>query len=204
VVLPEELLPELITVGDLYHYAQAPGPRSAPPGPAPFRRGVLELLGPADEAAAFSLMSRGEHLTRFRLRGTTPSPETFHHHLWDRVLVQFAVRYSPGSPMIGLVTAFDPDLRNRHVHLAAVASEASLGTGLVASAAMHTVDYLFREFDLRKVYAEALASNLEQFASGTGRYFEVQGRLTGHEFIDGRYEDVVILATTRARWAALR
>lgn len=200
--LPEGLLVELSTLGDLHHYACSPATRQGggtPPG-APH----LAAVAPADHAELFRLFTTGEHLTRYRLRGTTPSPEVFHRQVWDRVLVQFAVRAVAEGPLLGLVTAFDPDLRNRHVHVAAVAHPSVVGSGLVAQATMQLVDHLFAEFDLRKVCAEALEQNLVRFASGAGRWFEVEGRLREHEYVGGAYEDVVLLAATREAWTRRR
>lgn len=200
--LPDGLLVELSTLGDLHHYATSPATRrgDGPPPGAPH----LAAVAPADHADLFRLFTTGEHLTRYRLRGTTPSPEVFHRQLWDRVLVQFAVRAVAHGPLLGLVTAFDPDLRNRHVHVAAVADPDVVGSGLVAQATMHLVDHLFAEFDLRKVCAEALEQNLVRFASGAGRWFEVEGRLRAHEYVGGAYEDLILLAATREAWTARR
>lgn len=64
------------------------------------------------------------------------------------------------------------------------------------------IEHLFAEFDLRKVYAEVMGPNLDAFGSGAGRLFAVEGRLIEHEFHDGRYHDMVVLAVTRERWDA--
>ena len=62
------------------------------------------------------------------------------------------------------------------------------------------VSYLFETFDLRKVYAETLESNFAQFALGEGHIFDVEGRLREHEYVHGRYQDLVLLAVFRDSW----
>jgi RimJ/RimL family protein N-acetyltransferase/acyl carrier protein len=202
--LPDDLVPELRTLADLHHYVVTIGTRPAEAAPhrrRPLvgRRVRLVALAPEHHGAALDLYTRGDHLTRYRLRGATPSPDGFHRALWDRALAQFVVVHD--GRVVGVVSAYEPDLRNRHVHVAVVAAEdAPAGVGVEGLALL--VDHLFREFDLRKVYAEVLAPNLAAFGSGVGRLFVVEGRLTEHEYLDGRYHDMVVLALGRSRWEA--
>jgi hypothetical protein len=203
VVLPEELVGELRTLGDLHHYVVTIGSRGeardiAPRHPLVGPRVRLVPLTAQYEGEALALYTSGSHLTRYRLRGATPSPEAFRQALWDRVLAQFVV-IGDGT-VLGLVSAFQADFRNRHAHVAVVARpDAPPGTGVEGTALL--VEHLFSEFDLRKVYAEVMAPNGEAFASGTGRVFTVEGRLTEHEYLDGTYHDMLVMATTRERWA---
>jgi len=76
------------------------------------------------------------------------------------------------------------------------------GNGLMAEATRLFVSYIFGEFDLRKLYAESLEPNYEQFAHGAGRLFEVEGRLRDHEYVGGRYVDALLLAAHRDTWMA--
>jgi acyl carrier protein len=203
VELPEELVSELRTLGDLHHYAVTIGTRaetaSAPPRrPLVGPRVRLEPLGGHHEAEALALYTTGTHLTRYRLRGATPSPEAFHQALWDRVLAQFVI--VDGQRVIGLVSAFQPDFRNGHAHIAVIARpDAPPGAGMEGTSLL--VEHLFSEFALRKVYAEVMAPNGDAFASGTGRVFVIEGRLTEHEYHDGAYHDMLVMAITRQRWA---
>lgn len=204
VELPAEVVTELRTLGDLHHYVVTIGGRGetatvASRRPLVGARVRLEPLTARHEDAARVLYTTGDHLTRYRLRGVTPSPEGFHQALWDRVVAQFVVVGEGG--VLGLVSAFEPDFRNRHVHIAVVGRpDAPLGSALEGTCLL--VEHLFAEFDMRKVYAEVLAPHLEAFASGGGRLFVVEGRLTEHEYADGRYQDMVVLAVSRERWAA--
>jgi acyl carrier protein len=204
VELPEELVGELRTLGDLHHYVVTIGTRGELAGPPPRRpligpRVRLEPLVGQHEGEALALYTSGTHLTRYRLRGATPSPEAFHQALWDRVLAQFVI--VDEARVLGLVSAFQPDFRNGHAHIAVIARpDAPPGAGMEGTSLL--IEHLFSEFPIRKVYAEVMAPNGDAFASGTGRVFAIEGRLTEHEYLDGAYHDMLVMAITRERWAA--
>ena len=181
---------------------RAPASAQAPTAPASRRAGRSVRIRPVearDYDFLFRLYTDGDHLVRYRLRGNTPSPEAFLRFLWDQVVAQFIVESRDGRP-IGLVSAFEPDFRNRYIHIAACSVDELQSSGLVLEGVALLVSYLFENFDLRKIYAESLESNYEQFAMGEGRLFEIEGRLREHEYIDGRYQDFVLLAVYRDPW----
>lgn len=201
VQIEDELLGEIRTVGDLWAWI---GSRTGEliRGEVPE---VVQLIpvGPRHEDLLVSWLLAPENLTSFRLRGATPTPERIRQLVWGGVLAQFIATNPSGVP-VGWVAAIEADLRNRHVHLTAVADPEWRGSGRVVNAMFALVDHVFAQFDLRKVYAEVLASNYESFASGLGTRFSIEGRLSDHEYIDGGYEDVLVLATTRERWGTVR
>ncbi len=169
---------------------------------APRLSGHLVSIRPVevrDYDFLFRLYTDGDHLVRYRLRGLTPSPEAFVRFLWEQIVAQFIVETKDGQA-IGVVSSFEPDFRNRYVYIAACATPEFESTGLVLEGVALMVSYLFRTFDLRKIYAESLEANFEQFALGEGRFFEIEGRMKEHEYIDGRYQDFVLLAIYRDAW----
>ena len=147
----------------------------------------------------FRLYTVGDHLVRYRLRGSTPSPEAFIRFVWEHVLAQFIVETREGHP-IGVVSSFEPDFRNRYVYIAACTTPDFESSGLVLEGVAVLVSYLFETFDFRKIYAESLETNYAQFALGEGRLFDVEGRMREHEFIDGAYQDFVLMAIYRDPW----
>lgn len=198
--LPDELPGELRTLGDLYHYLDVLWGSSPPPERDQFHGPNVHLIpvngGHADYL--HQLCTVGDHLTHFRLRGMTPSPDAFHRFIWERSVAQFIV--ATESTAVGWVSSFEPDFRNRHMHIAAVADPEHEASGLVAEGAALLVSYLFTQFDVRKVYAETLAVNFERFCSGQRWMFEVEGRLVDHEYLDGEYHDFLTLAAHREPW----
>jgi acyl carrier protein len=198
---PDELVGALRTLGDVHHYFVELSARSAG-SDAPRRGGpTLHLPTQRDFEYLFDLHVRGDHLVRYRLRAVTPSPDSFHRLLWEGVTAQFVVRSGSGDP-VGLVSCFGADFRNRHAHIGVLGDPAWRNSGLIVAGAWQFITYLFEQFDLRKLYAEVLASNLVHLLTGVDRLFEVQGKLMDHEFLDGRYQDLYVLALDRDRWQA--
>jgi acyl carrier protein len=62
--------------------------------------------------------------------------------------------------------------------------------------------YTFMNWEFEKLYMEVPEYNFEQFASGLGRFFEIEGRLRGHLRTGTRAWDQLILAVYRE--AAIR
>jgi RimJ/RimL family protein N-acetyltransferase len=179
-----------------------PGPPASAGSATPRLQGRTVRIRPVDSRDydfLFRLYTDGDHLVRYRLRGRTPSPDAFVHWLWEQVLAQFIVETTDGRP-IGVVSSFEPDFRNRYVYLAACSVADYESTGLVLEGVALLVSYLFETFDFRKVYAESLEANFARFALGEGRLFEVEGRMREHEYVNGRYEDFLLLAVFRDSW----
>jgi RimJ/RimL family protein N-acetyltransferase len=169
---------------------------------APRLRGHTVQIRPVearDYDFLFNIYTSGEHLVRYRLRGVTPSPDGFVRFLWEQVLAQFIVETRERRP-VGVVSSFEPDFRNRFVRIAACSSSEFESTGLVLEGVALLVSYLFSSFDFRKIYAESLEANYAQFSLGEGRLFEVEGRMKEHEYVDGRYQDFVLMAIYRDAW----
>ncbi len=200
--VPDELVGALRTLADAHHYfAQLAARTTGDDGPHARSGPRLQAPTQRDFDYLFELHATGEHLVRYRLRGVTPSPDSFRRLLWEGVTAQFVVRSESGSP-VGLVSCFGADFRNRHAHIGVIGDPAWHNSGVLIAGAWRFIGYLFSEFDLRKLYAEVLAANFEHLTTGAGRFFEVEGRLTGHEYIDGEYQDLYVLALDRDRWRA--
>lgn len=137
---------------------------------------------------------------RFRLRGATPSPEQWSQTLWHSVLAQFLVVTQAQDRIIGLVMAYRPNFQDGHAHVGAARFGTDTRSPLMMLGFGLFVQYVFTCWNFRKLYLETPEFNYEQFASGSGRYFEVEARLREHFFFDGRYWDQLTLAIYRDRW----
>ena len=105
---------------------------------------------------------------------------------------------------VGHVVAFNANMRHRHVHVAMVVRPDRVGRSWALEGAQLFIDYLFANWDFRKVYAEVVDFNLAQFGSMVDlAVFDIEGRLTEHEYYGGRYWDVVVVALRRERWNEL-
>jgi RimJ/RimL family protein N-acetyltransferase len=136
---------------------------------------------------------------RFRWGGATPHPEEVANAAWDG-LCHFAVERRRTGEAIGVATLFAADFRHGFASAAVLVAPHARGwaEGLEGFALL--VDYAFQTWPLRKIYSEVLEESYAQFSSGAGRFFAVEGRKRAHQFVDGRYQDVYILAIHRDMW----
>src|SRR5205814_1328065 len=148
---------------------------------APVSRDMLPYL--------YQLAISTETGYRWRFRGAVPTYETFEATFWQGALVQFiAVQRLNGSPA-GHLVCYNPEHGHGYAYIGAVFDTEYVGSGAAVGAVRHFVDYVFTTWAFRKLYMETPAFNYEQFASGEGRYFDVEGRLLNHDYYAGRYWD---------------
>jgi len=131
--------------------------------------------------------------------------DQFVRDLWQSVVALFVVEDTRTDESLGMVFSHDLDLRNGLAKLAVLKFDLHdprphflVGVGLF-------VDYMFFHWPIRKLYAETTEANHAQFSSGERLgYFGLEARLRDHAYAGGgRYEDVLILAIERERWASV-
>lgn len=199
---------ESASVTDMQTYAgvQAGGrPDPAPASQVPLggRRVQLVPPNPMLLEAMYELAVSEEVGFRWKYQGRVVGPEEFSTTLWNDVLTQMiAVRATDGAPVAWLA-AYGPNMRDAHAKLAVAAWPAFHGRVSSWESIFLFTRYLFANWPFRKLYADVRAFNLDQFGSGVGRIFEVEGVLTEHVFHAGRYWDQYLLAVTRARFEDL-
>jgi len=161
----------------------------------------LRPLTPADYSTLYRIFTHPENIIRFRLTGTTPSPESFPQLLWAGVFAQFLVIPAEGGEGIGLVSAYNADYANQFAYISVVMHPTAWKFGSGIEAALLHINYIFHNFDFRKLYLEVLEPNYQRFASGAPTLFDQEGRLRAHCFVGGRYVDLLTLAIYRERWS---
>ena len=161
----------------------------------------LRPVTDADYGFLFALSTDEATGFRWRFRGETPSPEGFTHMMWHSVIAQFIVCSIATDEPVGHVLAFNANLRHRHAHIAMAVRPDRVGRSWALEGAQLFIDYLFANWEFRKLYAEVVDFNLAQFSSVTDLpAFAVEGRLTDHEYYQNRYWDMVIIGLRRERW----
>jgi RimJ/RimL family protein N-acetyltransferase len=161
------------------------------------RRVRLRALTPNDYGPLFAMNAEPTIMLRWRHRGTTVSFESFVQMLWRDVLAQFAIELKADGNLLGYVSSYNVDFRTGTGSAAVMVHPGAAGFGLAIEAYVLLLDYLFKNFNLRKIYGESLEFNYGLFSSGEGRLFVEEGRLRDHEFYHGRYWDNVIFAVYR-------
>lgn len=64
------------------------------------------------------------------------------------------------------------------------------------------LDYAFRSRNLRRVHLQTLASNTAALAAYRAVGFVEEGRLREHAWVEGGYDDVVVMSVLRSEWDA--
>jgi len=161
----------------------------------------LRAVMPDDHPYLYLVETSGSTAAQWGLRGATPAYHDWVQQRSAGVLAQFMILSAKDDSRIGLVTAFSADFQDAHAHVAALSFDPHgnsmtmmLGVGLF-------VDYVFKCWNFRKLYLDTAEYNYPQFASGAGKFFEVEGRLREHHYLNGEWWDHLILAIFREDWA---
>ncbi|OAA18429.1 acetyltransferase, ribosomal protein N-acetylase [Frankia sp. EI5c] len=119
---------------------------------------------------------------RWRFRGAVPDTDTFQANLRQGVLSQFVVVTEPAGEPAGSVICYNADLTRGIGYIAAAFTPEYTANALPVGAVSLFVRYVFQVWNLRKLYLEMISYNYDQIASGAGRYFDVEGRLSDHSY----------------------
>lgn len=166
------------------------------------RRVYLDHVRPGDFSTIYDLLASPDTGPVFQFRGRVPSPAEVQQHFWDDVMAHWIVRGARGGRECGLVTLGSADLTNGYAYLSAVATRVARGRGLLMEGIGLAVDYAFRTWPLRKLYAEVCEPSSRQFRHALNRFCVEEGRFRQHEYRDGAFHDMVTLAVYRTHWEA--
>jgi RimJ/RimL family protein N-acetyltransferase len=225
--LPVSFPDPAATVGELYllycELVQRPraagdgnagDPGDSAPADAPGRlRGAtvrLRPVRPDDLATLYHLVIEDEAIGfGWRFHGALPTPEVFQAVLDRDVLAQHVVTDRGTQEVVGLLTAFAPNLHSGTAHLAMFLGERARRTRRAGEAFGLFVTHLFSTYPLRKLYLEVPAFVLPAYQSAARQdLFVCEGRRREVHYWEGRYWDEVILTLDRARalaaWQRLR
>jgi hypothetical protein len=132
--------------------------------------------------------------------GGPETPRRFEESLWDGVLVQFAVEDLASGESLGLLRADGANVFHKYAYLSMILLPEYRLRVWPLEAAVLFANYLFRKYDIEHLYAESSEANFDQFRSGAGRMFEIEGRLRERVVVNGERQDLYILTISRD-WA---
>ncbi|HQZ35489.1 MAG TPA: hypothetical protein PK020_13775 [Ilumatobacteraceae bacterium] len=167
---------------------------------------VYDPVRPDDIEAIYELSVEGTNWTRWIFRGGNVSPSDVAARVFQPgVLTQMVARSHIDGTIGAHLIAYEA--QRYHVKVGIVTSTAWQLTGLPVESMLFFMDFLFSNWPFRKLYIEMLGSEWERQHS-LSRVFEVEGRLSEHDYFNGRFDDLVIGACSRDRFvrdtAALR
>ncbi len=167
---------------------------------------TLRAITPAELDALFAIES---DLATWELRGPSP-PTALDRDAWEAAqrarpvgddgAVRFAVEADGAFVGRCSLTAFDPLARHATVSVALAADARGRGYGTDALRVL--VGFGFRRRNLRRLQMDVLASNAAAIATYRKVGFVEEGRRRQHAWVDGRYEDELIMGLLREEWAA--
>lgn len=133
-------------------------------------------------------------------RGRPVSPEGLLESMWVDCLFHYIVETRNPPRPIGLVTVYGANFHHQNCYLQAGLIEPYQRRGWPFEAVALALSIVFRRYNMRRVYAQTTLEAFEQFASGEGIWFEVEGRLREYAYVNGRFVDSLILVASREQW----
>jgi RimJ/RimL family protein N-acetyltransferase len=187
------------------HPGSPPSSRDAFRPPSLRARHVsLRPLTPGDYPYLQMLESSTDLAFRWRLRGSTRSPEQWAQTLWGQVLAQFVVVGRAHDTPVGLVSVYRPNFQDGHAYFSAIRFDTGKASPLMGLGTAAFLQYVFTCWDFRKLYAEFPEFNLPLFESALRRgYCQIEGRLREHVYFGRRYWDLLTVAVYRDVWDAI-
>jgi hypothetical protein len=131
--------------------------------------------------------------------GEVVHPRLFAENLRN-VLSHFIVWSRHAGARIGYVAAFAPDFQAGHARLTLGFVPHVHGHGWPLEAGALFVDHLFRNWNLRKLYADVPEPTLDRMRSAAGRLFDIEARMPAHAFAGGRPCAMYTVAVRRVAW----
>lgn len=108
---------------------------------------------------------------------------------------QFMVHRKEDDKPIGCTYLRDYDANARKAEYGVFLGEADeRGKGIGKEALMLTLQFVFEDLKLHKVYARAFADNMPSIQCFLKCGFEQEAYLKDEEYVNGRYRDIVFLA----------
>jgi RimJ/RimL family protein N-acetyltransferase len=142
---------------------------------------------------------------RWRYHGRVPSLDRFAADLWKGVLAQFVVVSAKSGSPLGLVVAYDFNLRNGYAYLGGVMTPHTHRTGAPIEAFRIFLAHIFRNWNLHKLYMEYPEYNMPQFfARRPGLGVVPEARLTDHIYYGGKWWDWITVALYRTEFFAFQ
>jgi RimJ/RimL family protein N-acetyltransferase len=164
------------------------------------RRVLLKPVTPGDTPFINDLASTPVSGAIWRWRGSPIAADPI-HALWPNTLAAFVVMTKEKAEPVALAVAVNGDMLSRTCMINYVAHPDLDRTGWHLEGTLLFINYVFRVWEMRKIYGEVLSHNSGIWSRSKGRGIaREEGRLRDHILLDGRYHDLIYLAVYREPW----
>jgi hypothetical protein len=127
------------------------------------------------------------------------TPRDFEESLWRGVLVQYAIESTRTGEQVGLLRADQANLFSKYVYISMFLLPEFKMRGWPLESLLFFANFLFKRFDLAHLYAETAEVHLEQYRSGSGKFFEVEACFKNRVVINGVRQNLYVLTIERER-----
>lgn len=97
----------------------------------------------------------------------------------------------------GIIYSYKFSPENGHCNVSIYIRPEYQGSGLGASAGLLFLDFLFRNYSLRRVNTEIYAYNKQSLDSQKSCGFEITGEIPEYRYYDGSYHDLILMTIRR-------
>ena len=138
---------------------------------------------------------------RWRFRGQTVSFREFTESLSVGALAQFSFASTTNNRLVAFCSAYNYDSFARHCTFAVqrLDFDSTYDTAVIESVALF-LNYLFRTFNIRKVFAHLPEYNYSYFGTVEG-VFEQEAEKRDYYWHANRYWSEITISTTRESWS---
>jgi RimJ/RimL family protein N-acetyltransferase len=137
--------------------------------------------------------------SRWRLHGDMPNMEQFVQFLFQGSKATTIIEDLDSRPL-GMVQVWNTDSVSGHSQITAFLSPEAEGKGWPLEGVLMFIDYAFRAFNLRKIYIEALDTELQSYKSLVGTVLQQEGCFKQHKYVFGEYIDCYLFAIYRPQF----
>jgi diamine N-acetyltransferase len=122
----------------------------------------------------------------------------------DKSLAYFAIELVENSRLIGFCSLTDIDYQSSNAQFGIMIGDAKFqGKGVGAEALAHTVEYAFRSLNLHRIYVMVRGTNERAANLFNQAGFKSEGVMREHYFVNGHYEDVMIMSLLKIDYPSL-
>ncbi len=141
--------------------------------------------------------------SQWRLRGHTPSPSEFAAFVWAESPLQLVVAKAQSAEPVAVAQLYGVSWRGGTGKAAFFVVPEAQRLGWAFEGLLIFLDHCFLMLKLRKLYFEIPQYNMQAVGNSLSRFLELEAKLSGHEYANGRYHDLMIYSLDRDAWHAL-
>ena len=157
-----------------------------------YRRNLIslfDLMQDDEDQMLFSVKCVNNNYERFELFLKTNFQNYYHEFFVVEDETEFGLK--------GCLYSYDYHPQDGWLKICVVANKKYRGTGFGAQATIEFMDYLFRNYPLRKIYSPTFSYNNSSIEGQKSAGMVEEGRYKEYRYYDGKYHDLVILSISR-------